>query len=342
MERVPKNLNRRGFLSLCASLAASACSVRGNRAHDEADASAQGSSEQEEASEMDGENMMGLEVIREIPDSYKTSAEHQGEVVRFDYSTSAEDKYALVYLPYGYSDDAAYDIVYLMHGGGGSQQSLFDGAGSDNDMKRVIDHLIENGEMRPVIIVAPTFYTQAHASTDVAGSWDAVLEFPAELQDHLMPAVEEHFATYATSTDPEGFAASRAHRAFGGFSMGSVTTWYVFQQQLAYFATFIPISGDCWSMGMQGGGSAPEATAQALTDSVTSQGYGPDDFRIVAMTGSQDIAEPYMSPQVEAMRALDETFTAGNLTYLIKEGGVHSMPYVKEYLYNILPTLYAN
>ena len=295
------------------------------------------------AEQNNNDSIMSME-IKDIPADYRSAAEHAGEVVRFDYDTGAESKYAYVYVPYGYDESKQYDILYIMHGGGGSQESLFGGAGQSNDIKNTIDHLIENGEMQPVIIVAPTFYTEAHGSTSVSGSWDAVLEFPDELVEYLMPAVESAYSTYANSADDGGFRASRDHRAFGGFSMGSVTTWYVFQQEMDYFGTYIPISGDSWAVGMQGGRSNPAETAKALTDSVAAQGFTADDFMIYAITGSEDIAEPCMTPMVEAMKAYPDVFRMNgdaNTFYYVKDGGVHNMTYVKEYLYNLLPVIYG-
>lgn len=282
--------------------------------------------------------------IEDIPAEYRSAAEHAGEVVRFDYGTAVEDKYAYVYVPYGYDENRQYDILYMMHGGGGSQESLFGGAGQSNDIKNTIDHLIENGEMEPILIVTPTFYTRANGSTDVSGSWDAVLEFPGELTEYLMPAVESAYSTYAEAADETGFAASREHRAFGGFSMGSVTTWYVFEQDLRYFSGFIPISGDSWTKGMQAGRSDPEGTANALADSVTSQGYTADDFMIYAITGSEDIAEPCMTPMFGSIESHSDVFRMdenANTYYFVKDGGVHNMTYVKQYLYNLLPVLYG-
>ena len=291
----------------------------------------------------EGAARMNSEIV-EIAAAYTAQAEHPGEVVRFDYKTSAEDKYAYVYLPYGSSDQQQYDILYVMHGGGGSQGSLFGGAGQSNDIKNASDHLIENGEMKPMIIVTPTFYTERHSSMGVSGSWDAVREFPDELVNDLMPAVESAYSTYAETADSAGFAASREHRAFGGFSMGSVTTWYVFERYLAYFQDFIPISGDSWTIEMQGGNGNAEETARALAEAVERQGN--PSFFIFAITGSDDIAEPMMTPQVAAMRQLnafhftDTGREDGNLTYQVKDGGTHAMPEVKMYLYNILPRLW--
>lgn len=301
-------------------------------------------SEADETTQPENTNGLDNMEIKEIPAEYKTGADHAGSVVRFDYKTSAEDKYALVYLPCGYTSAEKYDIFYYMHGGGGSQSSLFSGAGSSNDIKNALDHLIENGEMKPVIIVAPTFYTNKNGDSSVSGSWDAVREFPSELTDYLMPAVESAYSTYAESADDAGFAASRNHRAFGGFSMGSVTTWYVFSQNMKYFGTFIPISGDSWAAGMQGGRSDPEKTAKLLSDAVIAQEFTANDFMIYAITGSEDIAEPCMTPMFDSMEAYEDVFRMNensNTYYFVKEGASHSMPYVKEYLYNLLPVIYG-
>lgn len=303
------------------------------------------STSEDQAPKASEEDVLNME-ITEIPPEYTAAAEHQGEVVRIDYDTAAESKYAFVYVPYGYSEAEKYDIVYIMHGGGGSQESLFGGEGRNNDIKNAIDHLIENGEMKPILIVTPTFYTAKYNNKGVSGSWDAVREFPEELVNYLMPAVESRYSTYAETTDDAGFTASRDHRAFSGFSMGSVTTWYVFEQCLSYFHGFIPISGDSWTEGMQGGQSKPTETAKTLSDAVTSQGYTGSGFFIYAMTGSRDIAEPMMTAQIGAMKGLDvfqytdTSMEAGNFTYQVKDGGVHDMPYVKMYLYHALPILY--
>lgn len=204
--------------------------------------------------EVAGSNVSELQ-ISDIPDDYKTQAESKGKVVRLDYDTSNGSKYAYIYLPHGYSENEQYDILYLMHGGGGSAESVFGSPGSNSEMKNVVDRLIENGELKPMLIVTPTFYTSKNNSSSVNGSWDAVREFPDELTNELMPAVESTYSTFAETVDETGFTASREHRAFGGFSMGAVTTWYVFEGNLSYFHGFIPISGDSWTVEMQGGRS---------------------------------------------------------------------------------------
>lgn len=351
MKRVQALLLLTFVLTLAACGVSQTSPQAGSTSAQETTSASEPSTEQSEYSDLSSQDagknkddvLMNL-TIKDIPTEYRSAAEHAGEVVRFDYETAVEGKYAYIYVPYGYDKNRQYDILYMMHGGGGSQESLFGGAGQSNDIKNTIDHLIENEEMEPILIVTPTFYTKANGSTDVSGSWDAVLEFPEELTEYLMPAVESAYSTYAETADGSGFAASREHRAFGGFSMGSVTTWYVFEQDLRYFSSFIPISGDSWTKGMQAGRSDPEGTAKALADSVTSQGYTADDFTIYAITGSEDIAEPCMTPMFGSIESHSDVFRMdenANTYYFVKDGGVHNMTYVKQYLYNLLPVLYG-
>lgn len=63
-----------------------------------------------------------------------------------------------------------------------------------------------------------------------------------ELINDLIPAVESKYSTYAKSSSHEDIVKSREHRAFGGFSMGSVTTWHTFVNNLDSFKYFITSS----------------------------------------------------------------------------------------------------
>lgn len=287
-------------------------------------------------------------VINEIPEAYKTPATKQWKVVKFTYKTANEDKYANIYLPYWYSESKKYDILYLMHWGGGSVETLFWVAWEESEMRNVFDHLIENWEMKPIIIVTPTFYSQKNSDNDVAWSWDAVKAFPDELVNYLMPAVETEYSTYAETADDEGFIASRNHRSFWGFSMWSVTTWNVFESLLKYYHTFINVSWDSWTIEMQWWRSKPEETTKKLSESIEKQWYTSGDFFIFEVTGTEDIAEPMMSAQTKSMKK-DSSFkftdyeqSEWNAIYVVKEWWVHNMVYVDMYLYNILPYLYKN
>lgn len=293
--------------------------------------------------------------ILPIPAGYQQSADQRGQVVRFNYTTTSYatgqtiDRYAYVYLPYGYDTDTQrrYNVLYLMHGGGGSEETYFSGAGMESTLKRIADNMIARGDIRPCIIVTPSFYLPDDGNTSVSNSAAAVSHFSSELVNDLMPAVERTYRTYAQNTTAEGLRQSRDHRAFSGFSMGSVCTWYVFCNALVYFHDFVPLSGDCWAIARQGGSSHPTETAQYLANAITQQGMTSCDFYIHIMTGSNDIAEPMLTAQTNAMHKLSQfTFSPdrsiGNIYYGILDGGVHTFSYDLQYIYNALRNLWKN
>ena len=281
--------------------------------------------------------------IHPIPADYQKTSNQKGEVVRLDYSTTSYengqkiDRYSYAYLPYDYNDNPGrrYNTLYLMHGGGGSEETYFSGAGRESILKLVLDNMIEKGDMEPVIVITPSFYLPDDGNTSVSNSATAVKEFPKELVTDLIPAVD---ATYRTVAERDG-------RAFSGFSMGSVCTWYVFMNALSYFHDFVPLSGDCWAVATQGGRSYPEQTAEMLARAITDQKFTPSDFYIHIMTGSDDIAEPMLTAQTTAMDKLEAfTFDAdkakGNVWYGVLDGGVHTFSYDLQYVYNALLNLW--
>ena len=273
----------------------------------------------------------------------------RGTLRRLDYAgAQGARKYAMVYLPYGYDDEPGrrYDILYLMHGGGGNPDSWLDSC----PFKNMLDHSFAAGEAEPMIVVFPSFYLDGPRRSDginEAFEHGSVLTFQKEeLTQCLLPAVEGVFRGYAEGTAPEQLQRARGHRGFGGFSMGCVNTWYAFSLNLAYFSVFLPLSGDSWALGVKGGSAHPAQTAALLRESAEALGLGPEDFRIYAATGTEDIAYPNLTPQIAAMRAQGDFFRfsadygKGNLHYLLGEGMEHTYDAVLQYTYNYLPYLF--
>ena len=270
-------------------------------------------------------------LMQPIPQAYKEPAEQQGRIIRVDYQTEGKNKYAFVYVPYEFDPTQFYDIFYLLHGGGGSAENLFGQEGDSVDIKNAVDHLIEEGVIPPVVMVAPTYYTETFSDKTPVGSGAAVRHFMKELQEDLIPAIEGDNRV------------SRERRYIGGFSMGSVTTWYALQYCLDDFYTFLPMCGDSWAMGMKAGGTLPEQTVQALAEAVEAQGYGPEDFFVFAMNGSRDISEPNMSPMfdvIENQPGMFDMREGGNTMYLLQDGGVHSADCAKQYFFFALQEMY--
>lgn len=239
-------------------------------------------------------------------------------------------KTAWVYVPYGYSEEEKYNVFYLSHGGWNNETTIMGTPDSPHSFKHIMDHAIEDGRIRPLIIVLPTYN---NTSSSDSGSYSLALQltdnFHNELVNDLVPAVESKYSTYAESTDAEGLAASRDHRGFGGFSMGSVNTWHTFQYCLDYFRYFLPMSGSFTTDG------------EYMADIVRGSGHTAEDFFIFAASGTDDFAYSAFKRQIIAMgNVADGTFTLagdgreGNLLFLEREGYVHDGTASDEYTYN--------
>ena len=277
----------------------------------------------------------------------------RGTIDRVTYATTNPEgqprtKYANVYLPYGYDPadkQTKYNVLYLMHGGGGNADAWLDCC----KVKNMLDYCFAEKLAQPMIVVFPSFYKEqiSRVGEPVADvERTKVLQFLPEVTAELLPALESRYNTYTADTSPEGLRASRAHRGFGGFSMGSCTTWYNFLQNLPYFRTFLPLSGDCWVVCSKGGELHPAETAKHLCDAAAAAKAEGLDFRIYAATGDQDPADPAMTPQIEEMKKYPDVFvydedpTKGNLHYAVAEGEVHAYEAVYNYLYSYLPYLF--
>lgn len=195
----------------------------------------------------------------------------------------------------------------------------------DGNLAKEIRQLQSSGKLANTIVVFPTYYPQSSVMTDsYYDDGDLTQAFAEhEFIDDLVPAIEGRYSTYAKSTDPADLKASRDHRAFGGFSMGGVTTWAVFANQQDYVKYYLPIAGDDWSVSDDGGSSDSKQTAQRLARA--GQGH---DFQILAAVGSNDSTRYDMEPQIRAMQKL-ATFNNKNLEFRTIKGGGHNMTTVK-------------
>lgn len=278
--------------------------------------------------------------LEEIPDDYFKAAPNQGTLVDLNYTTyesfSYEEKTqelqkrVVVYLPYGYDESKKYNVFYLMHGGWSNETTTLGTPDSPSAMKNVLDNAIADGKIPPLIVVCPTYNnTSGEDSADYGLALQLTRNYHNELINDLIPAVERKYSSYAESTSAEDLIAARDHRAFCGFSMGSVTTWRTFEYCLDYFRYFAPSSG---SLTTDGG---------YMDDIVKNSGYAWNDFFIIAITGTEDFAASPFQQQIENMQNYDsfrysDTEKDGNLTFRIKEGYSHSGTAAMEYAYNAL------
>lgn len=289
-----------------------------------------------------------IQMTTVIPSGYFSEATQQGAVERLEYDSkdytsddlSTTHKPVYVYLPYGYDATQKYDIIYLMHGYSGVAEEYFSGrSGNDFRMKNLFDNMIQHGLCRPFIAVSPT-WDKDNRPKSWSESVREIAVFYNEYENELIPAVESKYSTYAETTDRDGIIGSRDHRAFGGFSLGAVTTWYIFEHCFDLQRFFLPMSGDCWHLGMYAGREQPEQTARFLASVINSSQFNGDNFHIWHCVGTDDMIFSQTDNQARACMDLGDTFTPENFSYLQREGGRHDFNSVWEFCYNVIPLFF--
>lgn len=283
-----------------------------------------------------------------VPDEYYSKATQQGTLETFTYDTKdyignekAIQSQATVYLPYGYNqndDETRYNILYLQHGAYGNEKTWMYEYG--DDFKNMIDNMIEDKRIPPLIIVMPYLPSGNDWYHDTTPIF-----YSGELKNDLMPAVESYYHTYATSTTNAGFEKSRFHRAFGGFSAGGTTTWRVFLEGMDRFEYFMPMSG---GLTLGGDGSTDVEDATTIADTAVASGYDKREYYVFAATGTKDVAYQGLTAQMKYMKTLtdafdytDKGFADGNLMYYTVKGNRHDYQYTYEYVFNGLQSLFS-
>lgn len=294
-------------------------------------------------------------VFVENPD-IKGEPTKTGRVERVDYTTSVyEDgvtyaKYCNVYLPYCYDpndEDRKYNVLYYQHGNT-CDPEIF----ATPENRAMFDKLFESGEIDPCIIVSTTYYFDVTKDVEERrrtgqvpagdGSWPGTKgNFYREVVESIIPAVELRYHTYLTDGSPASIKASRDHRAFSGYSRGSVATWNIFHNDFEYFRWYAPMS--CHTVAGRGIREklTPEEVLEYLQQPVREHPELP--FYIFASNGGpKDVA-----PMTEQMKYIPkgECFSYGtdpnkNNIYFSVSDFTHTDLLVPFYYYNSLKVLF--
>ncbi len=283
-----------------------------------------------------------------VPENFYEKSTQQGLLETCTYDTkdyissgNSIQKSAIVYLPYGYNQnniEIRYNILYLQHGAYGDERTWMYEYGEN--FKNLIDNMIESKLIPPLIIIMPYLSSGNEWYHDTTSIF-----YSKEIKNDLMPVIESHYHTYALNTTDSGFAESRSHRAFGGFSAGGTTTWHVFVEGIDRFEYFLPMSG---GLTLGGDGSTDVTDATTVANAALNSGYDKNEYYIFAATGTEDLAYHSLTSQIEAMKTMEnafayteEGFADGNLMYYTVEGNRHDYPYTYEYVFNGLQCLFA-
>ena len=293
-------------------------------------------------------------VFVENPD-IKGEPTKTGRVERVDYTTDVyEDgvtypKYCNVYLPYCYDPadkTRKYNVLY-QHGNT-CDPEIF----AVPETRTMFDKLFDSGEIEPCIIVSTTYYFDVTKDVEERkrtgqvpagdGSWPEIkANYYREVVESIIPAVELRYNTYLTENTPEAIKATRDHRAFSGYSRGSVATWSIFHNDFEYFRWYAPMS--CHTTA--GHRIREEYTAQEVMDYLQEpiRKHPELPFFIFASNGHpKDVA-----PMTEQMKYIPkgECFSYGtdpkqNNIFFALSDFTHTDLLVPYYYYNSLKVLF--
>jgi len=159
-----------------------------------------------------------------------------GSVSPVKYTSKAlrQSREMLVYTPPGYSRAKRYPVIYLLHGlnSGNGQWPYWINANN------IIDNLISEGKIKPMIIVFPNCNTNVTVNNpkpdeqeEQKGGYKGYgLSFQNDLLHEIIPFIESHYSVY---TD-------RGHRAIAGLSMGGGQSLNI---GLSHINTFAYVGG---------------------------------------------------------------------------------------------------
>lgn len=301
-------------------------------------------SEVQSESTQDAATVFSSELLP-LPEEYKTkissgSVKSEG----FVYTHNGHTKKAVVYLPPNYDESKQYDILYIMPGASGTHTSTMGEAGEDSDFKNILDNMIVNGDIKPIIAVTADYYDKDNYDMDDERLSYLQADFREETEQIIMPTVESKYSTYAKSTDKKGLTDSREHRAFAGTSMGGATCWNMLAYDTEYFYYYAPTAAGSYEDYYK---TAP-AVADTLKEHLSQIDEDERDFFVFGTDGTKDVTYEKMELLINRFKSdytdiftfTDNDKAKGNITYKVMDGGEHNTPTMHIYLYNALKAFF--
>ncbi len=280
----------------------------------------------------------------DVPSSLmEERTDHQGMIETISYTTrdyvnnsgKTQEKKANVYLPFSYEPTKQYNVLYLLHGTDMQSVDHINTWFKTIGMKNILDNMIYQGVIDPLIVVAPTFYSYGLYGDDNMSNITEMTpvkqhssdNFGYELRNDIIPTVENKYSTYASDIDSSGLKESRNHRAMAGLSNGArITLKGGLMQNFDYISSF-----GCYSSSWD---------AKEIT-----QALNKDEYKGLNLTGFYNASGIYdfaYNAQKKMYDELqkDERFTSDNCQYFKISFGYHSARSWRVGLYDTLQYLF--
>lgn len=297
-----------------------------------------------DVSSSDSKDIFSAE-LEHIPDEYKEEIS-SGSIPtqEIEFTHKLHTKKAVVYLPPNYDENKQYNILYILPGASGEHTVIFENAGEESVFKNIIDHMIINGDIEPMIAVTPDIYPDDIERLNSENFDYVINDFKEEVEDVLLPTVESMFSTYAKSTSKEDLIASREHRAFAGCSMGGAICWDMLARNTEYFYYYAPTAAGSFETYYE----QYNSVAGKLQENLEKLNYTNDDFFIFATDGTEDVTYDMMQSLIKKFKSdyndlmifTDNDKSKGNITYKVEKDATHNYNYMFLYLYNALKAFF--
>jgi enterochelin esterase-like enzyme len=144
-----------------------------------------------------------------------------GSVKQYQVLVGEAKRNMSVYLPEGYGESgASYPVLYLLHGLAGDDRTFFgvgykDGAMSDANVSVIVDRLVQEGKVRPLIVACPALGLDTDVIRYFVPFVDATLRTIPKRESRAIAGhcAGGYSALFLALADPEAFSVA------GGFSV---------------------------------------------------------------------------------------------------------------------------
>ena len=279
--------------------------------------------------------------LLDIPEGYYEQVEESTMSELFTYTHNDHEKSAVVYLPPDYNENQKYNVMYMLGGVNSNQTAFFNNAGETAAFKNVLDNMILNNDIEPLICVNLLFYPVDGMKIGDMPMSELTADFCEEISEIVIPQIETKYSTYSKSSNKQDLIAARQHRAFAGFSMGGATTWVNLYENLEYFFYYAPEAAGSYE---DYNHDIKRGVGDNLRDRLNELNYTPNDFFIYCCDGTEDVTYENMTKLINRFKDnysdiftfTDNDKSQGNITFKTKHNAEHTYSNAYQYFYNAL------